>query len=1052
MEIRDFMLIAAKLKKEMAAHKAEMKKASAELSASEAIVEGTRQKHNLEALEAKLTAVIEAQHVKGEDGLHGRDGKDGKDGKAEHGRDGKDGKDGVSVHGKDGRHGRDGVDGKDGKDGVGVDGKDGKDGKDSPYITSVDIDFDNRFTFRFNDGSSIHTDSALNIESRSRGGVQVVNGGNNGNGSGGSVEVVDESDSLTTALSKMTFVGAGVTASEPGADGEIVVTIAGGAGVDWSATGSEQIHVDRLDASSSDLFRDKPAGEPIFILSTGQSNPQGYEVADTPFAKPTNVWDFGTADGATGAQSTDPLDFDWRNPDPALDEVTDPVGHGVIGYIGYMRGNTGHQAISCAIELQEATGRDVYVLSICQGGADLNLWKTGERGYIKDLLEEFVPWVLANTPALADLDAPDILLWGQSEASGDPAWNSGIYYLEPLEYVDEWQAVQESGYIEDFPTTGWRRKDTPTFLTEPTQKVNWGPRDGGHAGTEYRWEGLNAVNRYTDDRTKLVSSVGLPLLDGGTSPDDVHYSGDGNNEYGRRIADAILGRVETVSPVSQELERELFPKLGGQLECEGFAVNGASTVVATAFVGSGAFLTGTPAYSLKSATTSVVVSAATAPTDGQVLTASSGTAAAWETPSTAADGLNSATTTVSVSAATAPTNGQVLTASNSTTASWEDAVGSALPILDEGNVRTTDAASINFTGTGVTATDSGSGHIVVNVPGGVGGSDTPWTEDHDADGYDLADVGSMNFTGEWTEVDNTGLEIISLDTDQTYTLAGTPAWGMRIPTAIRASATYTLSHGNLLSAGLFFSSVMTVKIDRGGSIGGVSSGGIATYNSQNTISSGTGGAATINGNVGFLAQDYYEGSSGNVATFNAAAGYRSVATVSEYAEVQEYIGNFVLKPVVSGTGSELVNWSGVVVEDHSVGDHNVDIAIGTTVTAGSPVLPDGDWGVYQEGTKLNKLNQTLKTVTSFSSTGDAAITDRVIVSTSGSGITIDIPDAASANAGAEYTFIASAAGTLTIATTGDQNIIESGSGSATIAVTTGLIKSAISTGTSWYIL
>jgi len=55
--------------------------------------------------------------------------------------------------------------------------------------------------------------------------------------------------------------------------------------------------------------------------------------------------------------------------------------------------------------------------------------------------------------------------------------------------------------------------------------------------------------------------------------------------------------------------------------------------VATNLTGTAAGLTAGIANALNSATTTVVVNAATAPTSGQVLTASSGTAAAWVTPS-----------------------------------------------------------------------------------------------------------------------------------------------------------------------------------------------------------------------------------------------------------------------------------------------------------------------------------------------------------------------------------------------------------------------------------
>jgi hypothetical protein len=247
--------------------------------------------------------------------------------------------------------------------------------------------------------------------------------------------------------------------------------------------------------------------------------------------------------------------------------------------------------MACANALQVATGRDVYVLSICQGAAGIRWWEAGAYPYIKDLLESFVPYVLANTPALANISSPDVLMWGQSETNADPYFtpfdagaSAGDVYLAPKAYFARWQAVQESGYIEDYPSTGWRRKDTPTFLTEPTQKANWGPRDT--AGTEYRWDGMNAVARYTSDATKLVSSMHLPLDGNGVGVLDVHYSGNGNNQYGERIAKAILGKVTAMSPASQELQRETLPILGGNLNTDGKSlVNGSLTYTMPASTG-----------------------------------------------------------------------------------------------------------------------------------------------------------------------------------------------------------------------------------------------------------------------------------------------------------------------------------------------------------------------------------------------------------------------------------------------------------------------------------
>ncbi len=169
MDFNDFLLVASKLKKDVAdAHKSS-EAYRKEVKEIPAIVDGRRQREELEQLSKELTATIKAQHVKGEDGRDGLDGAVGPMGPE--GKQGQAGRDGTGPQGRTGSAGVDGKDGKDGKDGVngergaaGSNGTDGRDGDDGLGVVDADIDFDNRFTFSMSDGSEIVTSNGLNLE------------------------------------------------------------------------------------------------------------------------------------------------------------------------------------------------------------------------------------------------------------------------------------------------------------------------------------------------------------------------------------------------------------------------------------------------------------------------------------------------------------------------------------------------------------------------------------------------------------------------------------------------------------------------------------------------------------------------------------------------------------------------------------------------------------------------------------------------------------------------------------------------------------------------
>lgn len=324
----------------------------------------------------------------------------------------------------------------------------------------------------------------------------------------------------------------------------------------------------RLGAAVSRYSRYKTSHTtPILIVSIGQSNPLGIEPAVTQFPVNNNVHDYRSTNRYTAGspyQGTDPaVGFGfYPGPNPGDSVVTD--WNGFAPYVGYLCGGKGNQVYAAADRIQKAEGRDVYVLSICQGAVSLSYMIST----IIPQMETFLAYILANTPALADVDFPDIVLWGQSEGNMlTQATGFSANYLAPLAYKDAWVAEYLAG-----KGVWWDPDITNMYLTEPTQYANWTGTPSGVAGDvsfEYpcRWEGINAVARYTPENVRMVSSVGLPWMTTG-SGQYIHYSGDGNNQYGARIADVELGYLEAMGPVSSELERERNPKLGGDMNAQ----------------------------------------------------------------------------------------------------------------------------------------------------------------------------------------------------------------------------------------------------------------------------------------------------------------------------------------------------------------------------------------------------------------------------------------------------------------------------------------------------
>jgi len=117
--------------------------------------------------------------------------------------------------GIDGAPGRDGVDGRNGRD-----GKDGKDGKDGVSVTDAKIDFDGNLIITLSTGREINVGEVVSPDLAEK--IKITMSTNS------SLTVSDEGSVLTSAVRKINFVGATVTASNAGDD--VTVNVSAGTG------------------------------------------------------------------------------------------------------------------------------------------------------------------------------------------------------------------------------------------------------------------------------------------------------------------------------------------------------------------------------------------------------------------------------------------------------------------------------------------------------------------------------------------------------------------------------------------------------------------------------------------------------------------------------------------------------------------------------------------------------------------------------------------------------------------------------------------------------
>jgi len=144
--------------------------------------------------------------------------------RGQRGAPGKDGTNGLSIRGLPGLPG---ISGRNGKD-----GRDGEDGKDAPYIVDIELDL-NEVTQEialvtiFSDGTEIRSNSVELPKASEKFIFSGGGGGGGGSGGGSALTVQDEGSDLSTAVTKINFVGTGVVATETSPN-VIEVNVSGG--------------------------------------------------------------------------------------------------------------------------------------------------------------------------------------------------------------------------------------------------------------------------------------------------------------------------------------------------------------------------------------------------------------------------------------------------------------------------------------------------------------------------------------------------------------------------------------------------------------------------------------------------------------------------------------------------------------------------------------------------------------------------------------------------------------------------------------------------------
>jgi len=307
-------------------------------------------------------------------------------------------------------------------------------------------------------------------------------------------------------------------------------------------------------------------GEPIFIVAIGDSNMTGGSSAPStaPVYNPNVFLRMMPTLTATYVEA----DIEWGAIDPndpsrslqatdAYGDLKTPTMHGL--------GSSNTASYSAASALQVATGRDVYLYINAQGLMPTTVWAppsgAGWNGY--DAV-----FNAANNASVAAAIADMNTITGGSKVFADVvivslgANDLHFNHTSGPAWYTIWRSVFDA-----MIDAGWYDVNYSQYFH--IENVNNNQAD---ILAEYTpgWSGYNLMLANTNERVRLVSSMGAQVID----DTNLHYVGDQYVAFGNSVAEmTLIGPPLKPAVRPNTYIEKLLPFLGGTLQTEGYGFN-----------------------------------------------------------------------------------------------------------------------------------------------------------------------------------------------------------------------------------------------------------------------------------------------------------------------------------------------------------------------------------------------------------------------------------------------------------------------------------------------